>query len=438
MRPRTQLAQHLPPLYKLSDIFKSLTEQAIDLGLDKVLAHLGNRRLRVATVCSGTESPLLALEMVKESECCLRIPFTSPYLGLWKLLFMNGIDLQKYFNRDLYFKHLFSAEIVPFKQAYIERNFRPRLLFRDVAELKDRVAYVTSCQTNPSFDSNLYKTSQTAYGSLEKVPKNADILIAGFSCVDFSGLNNYRKELDEKGESGDTFWGIICYAKTYRPRMVILENVKTAPWAKIEGHWNDIDYVAVHADVDTKAYYLPQTRERGYMFCVDKRLLSDLPQNHHGLGLDADEIGLNMRREWVDTLAAFKRPASSPAGMFLLDAEDRRLEQIEKGMAQKIAASAAAARATVNWDRYQVRHQVYRLKQGLGHRRPISKSQDDGTCKMPDFAWQVWLRSLPERVWDTIDVNFLRKLVDGYDMNYKESGTLLSKSLILTIADSLH
>ncbi|KAL4777652.1 hypothetical protein BDW60DRAFT_221323 [Aspergillus nidulans var. acristatus] len=359
MRPRTQLAQHLPPLYKLSDIFKSLTEQAIDLGLDKVLAHLGNRRLRVATVCSGTESPLLALEMVKE-------------------------NLQKYFNRDLYFKHLFSAEIVPFKQAYIERNFRPRLLFRDVAELKDRVA-------------------QTAYGSLEKVPKNADILIAGFSCVDFSGLNNYRKELDEKGESGDTFWGIICYAKTYRPRMVILENVKTAPWAKIEGHWNDIDYVAVHADVDTKAYYLPQTRERGYMFCVDKRLLSDLPQNHHGLGLDADEIGLNMRREWVDTLAAFKRPASSPAGMFLLDAEDRRLEQIEKDMAQKIAASAAAARATVNWDRYQVRHQVYRLKQGLGHRRPISKSQDDGTCKMPDFAWQVWLRSLPERVWDTID-----------------------------------
>ncbi|KAL4812351.1 hypothetical protein BDW67DRAFT_188785 [Aspergillus spinulosporus] len=369
MRPRAQLAQHLPPLYKLSDIFKSLTERAIDLGLDRALAHLGNRRLRVATVCSGTESPLLALEMVKE-------------------------NLQKYFNRDFDFKHLFSAEIVPFKQAYIERNFRPRLLFRDVAELKDRAA-------------------QTAYGSLEKIPRNADILIAGFSCVDFSGLNNYRKELDEKGESGDTFWGIICYAKAYRPRMVILENVKTAPWAKIEGHWNDIDYVAVHADVDTKAYYLPQTRERGYMFCVDKRLLSDFAQNHHDLGLAADEIGLSMRRDWVDTLAAFKRPASSPAGMFLLDAEDRRLEQIEKDIAQKIAASAATARATVNWDRYQVRHQSYRLKQGLGHRRPISKSQDDGTCKMPDFAWQVWVRSLPERVWDTIDVNFLRKLVDG-------------------------
>ncbi|KAL6234151.1 hypothetical protein BDW75DRAFT_213122 [Aspergillus navahoensis] len=165
------------------------------------------------------------------------------------------------------------------------------------------------------------------------------------------------------------------------------------------------------------------------MFCVDRRLLSDLAQNQHDLGLNADELGLNIRREWVDTLAAFKRPASSPAGMFLLDADDRQLEQIERDMAQKIIASAAAARATVNWDRYQVRHQGYRLKQGLGHRRPISKSQDDGTCKMPDFAWQVWMRSLPERVWDTIDVNFLRKLVSGYDMNYKERCLELSQGL---------
>lgn len=51
-----------------------------------------------------------------------------------------GIDLSKEFGKVFNFKHLFSAEIVPFKQAYIERNFHPRYLFRDVAELKDRVA----------------------------------------------------------------------------------------------------------------------------------------------------------------------------------------------------------------------------------------------------------------------------------------------------------
>jgi hypothetical protein len=68
MRARTQLALSLPPLYKLSDIYKSLADKAIDLGLDQVLEHLGERPLRVVTVCSGTEAPLLALEMVKDSE----------------------------------------------------------------------------------------------------------------------------------------------------------------------------------------------------------------------------------------------------------------------------------------------------------------------------------------------------------------------------------
>ncbi|KAA8650448.1 putative SNF2 family helicase [Aspergillus tanneri] len=346
---RTQLALGLPPMYKLSDIYHSITSRALELGLDDVLSHLGSRQLRVVTVCSGTESPLLALEMVQE-------------------------NLRKHFGKNFEFRHLFSAEIVPFKQAYIERNFHPRFIFRDVGELKDRVA-------------------QTAYGSLEKIPKNVDLLVAGFSCVDFSGLNNRRKTLDEKGESGGTFWGIIRYAKTYRPRIVILENVKTAPWEKIGQHWNEIDYFAVHIDVDTKAYYLPQTRERGYMFCIDQKLIE-------GHGLSKDDL-----LEWKNLVVNFKRPASSPAGMFLLNADDPRLEQIEKDMAVRIAASST--RATIDWSRYQ----------------------DNGTCQMLDFAWHTWIKSMPERVLDTIDVNFLRKLLEGYDMNYKERYIELSQGL---------
>ncbi|KAL5333911.1 hypothetical protein BJX70DRAFT_405782 [Aspergillus crustosus] len=342
MRARTQLALSLPPLYKLSDIYKSLTNRAMELKLDEMLDHLGDIELRVVTVCSGTESPLLALEMVKE-------------------------NLLKHHSRTLNFKHLFSAEIVPFKQAYIERNFHPPLLFRDVAELKDRVA-------------------QTAYGTLAKIPKRPDILIAGFSCVDFSVLNNHRKTLDQQGESGGTFWGIVRYAATYRPRLVILENVKTAPWEKIAQHWSEIGYFAIHKDVDTKAYYLPQTRERGYMFCVDRRLLE-------GEGMRMDIEGEEEAMEkWSEIFTAFKRPASSPAGMFLMDGDDRRLEFIERDMSGKIIAAtgSGSARATVNWARYQVRHQNYRLNNSLGHRRP---------------------------------------LVDGYDMNYKERCLELSQGI---------
>ena len=210
--------------------------------------------------------------------------------------------------------------------------------------------------------------------------------------------------MEQKGESGRTFWAILHYAATYRPRLVILENVKNAPWAKIREYWNEINYFATWLDVDTKAFYLPQTRERGYMFCVDR-----VAMKRQDLS-DADMKG------WAQVLTNFKRPASSPAGMFLLDGDDRRLDQIEKDMATRIKPS----RTLVNWEKYQVRHQSYRLSKALGHRRPVSRSQDDGTCQMPDFTWQTWVKSLPERVWDTIDMNFLRKLIEGYDMNFKE------------------
>ncbi|KAF4160765.1 hypothetical protein CNMCM6069_007550 [Aspergillus lentulus] len=371
MSAKTRLASHLPPLYKLEDIYEHMTKRALELNFDAVLSHLGSKPLRVVTMCSGTESPLLALEMVQNV-------------------------LRKSFGKNFEFRHLFSAEIVPFKQAYIERNFHPRFLFRDVKQLKNRFA-------------------QTAYGSLEKIPKNPDLVIAGFSCVDFSGLNNKRKTLDEQGESGGTFWGIIRYAVAYRPRIVVLENVKTAPWEKIAEHWNEINYVAVHNSVDTKAYYLPQTRERGYMLCIDRNLL-----DKHGLSEQSV-------MDWSKIFDNFKRPASSPAGMFLLGADDPRLEQIEKDMS--IRVTSTTVRATIDWTKYQARHQNYRSTQELGFERPISKSQDSGACQMLDFAWQTWFRYLPERIWDTIDVNFLRKLVEGYDMNFKERCIELSQGV---------
>lgn len=43
-------------------------------------------------------------------------------------------------GKDLKIDHLFSAEIEPFKQAYIERNFSPPRLFRDVTTLYVQLA----------------------------------------------------------------------------------------------------------------------------------------------------------------------------------------------------------------------------------------------------------------------------------------------------------
>ncbi|KAE8151156.1 hypothetical protein BDV25DRAFT_139139 [Aspergillus avenaceus] len=365
---RSQLAHDLPPMSKLGDIYRSLTTRALELGLGKFLELRGDRPLRIATACSGTESPLLALEMVQDV-------------------------LRSAFGRSFAWEHLFSAEIAPFKQAYIERNHHPRHLFRDVTEL---------CKDS----------AQTAYGGMAEVPQDTDILIAGFACVDFSSLNNKRKTLQDDGESGGTFWGIFSHVRRYRPRLVILENVKTAPWPAIAEAWEEIEYLAIHAAVDTKAYYLPQTRERGYMLCVDKRELARA-------GLSAGKV-----MDWRNTLHHFQRPASSPAGMFILDVDAEVLDKIEINMASRVGN-----RGRVGWDLYQVRHHAYRQEHGLGDQRPFSRSQDGEACHVPDFTWKPWLRNQPERVWDTLDINYLRKLIDGYDMNHKERCIELSQGI---------
>ena len=143
-------------------------------------------------MCSGTESPLLALEMVQDA-------------------------LKSFGEPDLQVEHLFSAEIVPYKQAYIERNFHPKIIFRDITEITSAVK-----QTVP--------TANTVYGAKVPIPGNVHPLVAGTSCVDFSRLNKHRKDLDKEagGESSKTWYGVLSLVKAFRPAIVLLENVKHA------------------------------------------------------------------------------------------------------------------------------------------------------------------------------------------------------------------
>lgn len=66
--PKNGLAGDLPPLHDLDEIFQKITLHAAEKKLGDVTDCLGGRKLRVATMCSGTESPILALEMVISRE----------------------------------------------------------------------------------------------------------------------------------------------------------------------------------------------------------------------------------------------------------------------------------------------------------------------------------------------------------------------------------
>lgn len=97
-----------PPIHDLGEIFADIVKR--EPRFKDVAERVRGRKLRVATMCSGTESPLLALDMMCH--------FVEK---------QHGVPLE--------IEHVFSCEIEPFKQAYIERNFQPPLLFRDVCEL---------------------------------------------------------------------------------------------------------------------------------------------------------------------------------------------------------------------------------------------------------------------------------------------------------------
>lgn len=157
------------------------------------------------------------------------------------------------YGTPLEIEHVFSCEIEPYKQAYIERNFSPPILFRDVCELGNDEA-------------------TTAYGAKVKVPGNVDILIAGTSCVDFSNLNNNKQNIDGEGESGATFKGMLNWVDRHRPTVVIVENVLSAPWDKsVCPKFRRVGYSAEWIKMDTKTFYIPHTRQRGYMCAVDTR-----------------------------------------------------------------------------------------------------------------------------------------------------------------------
>ena len=98
----------LPPIHDIPAIFSDLVSRVPEI--KDVAEHLKGRKMRVATMCSGTESPLLALNLIQRY-------------------------ILEHFDVTLDYEHVFSCEIEPFKQAYIERNFQPPLLFRDVCEL---------------------------------------------------------------------------------------------------------------------------------------------------------------------------------------------------------------------------------------------------------------------------------------------------------------
>lgn len=191
--------------------------------------------------------------------------------------------------------------------------------------------------------------------------------------------------------------------KRCRPPLAVVENVSGAPWPKIIKIFEDIGYHGYFLKADTRTYYLPQTRERGYLFCVDSHKLPKFQET-------------GKKSEFATLMKKFQRTASSPVTDFLLPQDDQRTKDAIDEFSSSRSGKERAAR---DWTRYKLRHMIYRSECNLGTKRPLTKWQDNGTCRMPDFFWHDWCRSQTERVWDTLDTNYLRTLRRGFDITFK-------------------
>ena len=70
-KPFLGLDQDLPPLCNINNIFEDLVGRAWNepsLSLSDMQEYLGRRKLRIGTVCSGTESPILALDLLNDGK----------------------------------------------------------------------------------------------------------------------------------------------------------------------------------------------------------------------------------------------------------------------------------------------------------------------------------------------------------------------------------
>ena len=349
----------LPPLHDIEDIFGDMTNRAFSFGLEDALKHFNGAPLRVATMCSGTESPILAMGMIRD---CLK----------------------RHSNTDLIIDHAFSGEIVPYKQAYIERNFNPPIIFRDITELTEAVNDETPMAT-------------TAYGAKVPVPTQIDLLIAGTSCVDFSNLNKHKKTLSDDGESAKTWEAVLSFCKAFKPQIVLLENIKNAEWDRMLAEYEEIGYQTAGVHIDTKNYYLPHTRQRGYMVCFNKDRMQEVGIRDPGV-------------QWQGLMQKFRRPASSPVSSFLLPTN--RLSVKEQGHTED-------TKREVDWAKCAESHVRYRQDKRLGNARPFTHWQESGSLIVPENGSASWYHGQVERVYDLMDCSLLRKAHQMYDVRFK-------------------
>ena len=109
----------LRPLSDMQDIFDDLTGNAVKLGFLDVIKDLGGRQLNVATMCSGTDSPMLALQMISHGNIFRKPSFSvcTNILQLWNVNIKQHCVLITYSVRRLCRKSALSSNVTSIRRS---------------------------------------------------------------------------------------------------------------------------------------------------------------------------------------------------------------------------------------------------------------------------------------------------------------------------------
>lgn len=159
--------------------------------------------------------------------------------------------------------------------------------------------------------------------------------------------------------------------------------------------YREIGYEVGGVLLDSKNYYLPQTRQRGYLVCFDK---SKATTAIEGAG-----------KKWQNLMSDFRRNASSSVAEFMLPNDKVRAQQ---------QLSLDDSTSEDDWAACEIRHTQYRQEARLGNARPLTFWPESGTMNVPENGMLSWYCKQVERVRDYMDISLLRK-APAFDVRYK-------------------
>lgn len=193
---------------------------------------------------------------------------------------------------------------------------------------------------------------------------------------------------------------MLCYVKKHRPPIVILENVCGAPWDHVCKEFEGIEYRAKQIRLDTKQFYIPHTRTRGYLVAIEAQRTEE----------EGDVDIEDLVEKWADGMKSYmQRPASCTLDAFMLPSDDPRIHEGRQRLALETKTSASRRRKEVDWARCEQRHTRCRADEKLGNKRPLTKWDEGELAELHVLALMFinWIY----RGWVPVHGSYLGGLV---------------------------